>query len=191
MNDGYIGSGTRLWFSIKKHGRENFKLEILEFCTDRESLKKREAELITEKMINDPLCMNLKLGGEGGWFLTEAQLKKRNKKLAPLGGSAACKIFNRDSELKRRAVETRVRNNNGADPFTFAGKAHSNKAKEKISKANAIKQLGERNSQFGTCWIFSDLEKVSKKIPKFKLDEYLLNGWSLGRKIKWRNHEQD
>ena len=67
LDDGYIGSGTQLWHSIKKHGIENFKLEILEFCPDREALKKREAELITEDMLQDQMCMNLALGGNGGY----------------------------------------------------------------------------------------------------------------------------
>jgi hypothetical protein len=78
LEDGYVGSGTRLWHSIKKHGRENFKMEILEFCSDRELLKKREAELITEEMLKDPLCMNLRTGGEGGYSVTE-EVKERIK----------------------------------------------------------------------------------------------------------------
>ncbi len=63
LEDGYIGSGTHLWHSIKKHGRENFKLEILEFCSDRESLRTREREVVNEKLLADPMCMNLTLGG--------------------------------------------------------------------------------------------------------------------------------
>jgi hypothetical protein len=52
--------------SIKKYGRENFSIEIIEFLPDRESLKKREAELITEDLLQDQMCMNLVLGGAGG-----------------------------------------------------------------------------------------------------------------------------
>ena len=32
--DGYLGSGKRLRYSIRKHGEEKFKLEILEFHDD-------------------------------------------------------------------------------------------------------------------------------------------------------------
>jgi hypothetical protein len=78
ITDGYVGSGTRLWHSIKKHGRSNFKIEILEFCSDRESLKLREAEIITEDMIKDPMCMNLRTGGEGGYLFTE-EVKEKMK----------------------------------------------------------------------------------------------------------------
>ena len=44
---------------------------------------------------------------------------------------------------------------------------------------------GEKNSQFGTCWIYSEDNKSNLKININKLDNYLLNGWKKGRKIKW------
>src|ERR1035437_9128301 len=44
LEDGYMGSGTRVCRSIKKYGRENFKIEIIEFLSDRENLKIRERE---------------------------------------------------------------------------------------------------------------------------------------------------
>ena len=44
LEDGYIGSGKRLWNSIRKHGKENHECEILEWLPDRSSLKEREKE---------------------------------------------------------------------------------------------------------------------------------------------------
>ena len=80
LEDGYIGSGTRLWHSIKKYGRENFSIEILEFLSDRETLKKRESELITVEMLNDPMCMNLRTGGEGGYsFVEEVKVRMKSR----------------------------------------------------------------------------------------------------------------
>ena len=67
LDDGYIGSGKRLGYSIRKYGLENHKFEILEFLPSREELKKREAEVVNEELLTNPLCMNLKFGGEGGW----------------------------------------------------------------------------------------------------------------------------
>lgn len=43
-NDPYLGSGTYLNYSIKKHGRENFEKVILEFCNNR-----KEADLLEIK----------------------------------------------------------------------------------------------------------------------------------------------
>jgi hypothetical protein len=42
-------------------------------------------------------------------------------------------------------------------------------------------QQGEKNSQFGTCWIHDD--KKSIKIKKEHLEEYISSGWKKGRKI--------
>ena len=81
LEDGYIGSGKRLWYSIKKYGRENFKMEILEFLPDRSSLKLREKEVVNSDLLKEELCMNLKEGGDGGFSSMEhkkkAQVLKR------------------------------------------------------------------------------------------------------------------
>ena len=69
LDDGYLGSGDKLRRSIRKYGKENFKLEILEYFENRELLSKREKELINEDVLKDPMCMNLKVGGEGGWHV--------------------------------------------------------------------------------------------------------------------------
>ena len=42
LDDGYLGSGKRLWFSINYHGKENHTKEILEFLDSRKLLKERE-----------------------------------------------------------------------------------------------------------------------------------------------------
>ena len=43
------------------------------------------------------------------------------------------------------------------------------------------KHIGEKNSQFGTCWVMNTLE--SKKIRKEELNIYLSNGYVIGRKM--------
>jgi len=43
------------------------------------------------------------------------------------------------------------------------------------------KRCGEENSQFGTCWISKLSGRVSKKIKKELLPEYIHNGWVKGR----------
>lgn len=63
LKDGYIGSGKRLWLSIKKHGKENHTLEILEMLSGRKALCEREKEVVTTDLLDDPLCMNLITGG--------------------------------------------------------------------------------------------------------------------------------
>lgn len=47
-------------------------------------------------------------------------------------------------------------------------------------------QLGEKNSQYGTCWITKDDKSI--KINRSELESYKKIGWNLGRKIKNRDN---
>jgi hypothetical protein len=67
LEDGYLGSGKRITRSVKKYGASQHKKEILETFSSRAELKNRELEIVNEELLEDPLCMNLKLGGAGGW----------------------------------------------------------------------------------------------------------------------------
>jgi hypothetical protein len=67
LNDGYMGSGKRLGYSLRKYGESNHKVEILELLPSREALVLREEEIVSPDLINDPMCMNLVRGGKGDW----------------------------------------------------------------------------------------------------------------------------
>lgn len=64
LNDGYMGSGSRLKIAIKKYGIENFSKEIIKFFDNREELAKYEAEIVTESLVHDPNCYNMIVGGD-------------------------------------------------------------------------------------------------------------------------------
>lgn len=65
--DEYYGSGKLIQLSIKKHGIENFKKEILfEYKTAEEAYKK-EAELVNEEFVKSDMTYNIQVGGTGGW----------------------------------------------------------------------------------------------------------------------------
>jgi hypothetical protein len=64
----------------------------------------------------------------------------------------------------------------------WTNKKHTIETKEKIGLKNSILQKGEKNSQFGSCWITK--ENKNKKIKKEELENYLSNGWEKGRFIK-------
>ena len=72
----YLGSGALIKRAIRKHGRENFKREVLQIFEDYETAYKREAEVVTEELIKDPLCYNMKAGGWGGWKMPESAKQK-------------------------------------------------------------------------------------------------------------------
>lgn len=64
LNDGYMGSGTRLNKAYKKYGKENFSKEILKFFDTREELSDYEEIIVNESLIHDDDCYNISLGGE-------------------------------------------------------------------------------------------------------------------------------
>ena len=68
-------------------------------------------------------------------------------------------------------------------PF-WSGKKLSEETKTKIKTSLSLihHQQGEKNSQYGTCWITKNNE--NKKIKKENLETYLNDGWVKGRFIK-------
>jgi hypothetical protein len=64
----------------------------------------------------------------------------------------------------------------------FIGKIHTEESKRKIGLANSENQTGNRNSQYGTMWIYNETLKETKKIRK---NEPIPIGWVCGRKMKF------
>lgn len=66
-NDGYCGSGIAIKQALKKYGKEAFTREVLFLFKTKEEAYLKEKELVTESVINNRLCYNMKTGGYGGW----------------------------------------------------------------------------------------------------------------------------
>jgi hypothetical protein len=79
LEDGYFGSGVRIQRSILRHGRDKHVKEILEFLPSRKELNEREAQLVTEELLGDPMCMNLVVGGGASMGHTAETLEKLSK----------------------------------------------------------------------------------------------------------------
>lgn len=72
----YMGSGVLIKQAIKKYGRQNFIREVIEVFDDYTSAYKREAEIVTDELVRDTMCYNLKPGGLGGINMTAEQRAK-------------------------------------------------------------------------------------------------------------------
>ena len=189
LEDGYFGSGKVINYSVNSHGIENHQVEILEFLSSREELKKREAEVVNEELLADPLCMNLKFGGEGGWDHWnnspdwEWNGSLANKAVHQKTAESRKRRFTSDAEYREKQLaraknartELAKKYPNGA----YCGKKHSEETKQKMRKS---KNVGATNSQFGTCWIQNGEE--TKKVNKEELNFWLNLGWVKGRKLK-------
>ena len=172
LEDGYVGSGRRLWYEMRKYGRENFKFEILEFFNSREELALREKELVSLQEVTKEQCMNLKVGGIGG-FPPNAKDAFREKLKNPEYRKEFARKSRSSETLKRLHQEGRIKYD------TFTGKKHK---PETIQKMKDIKKgygVGERNSQYGTYWITNGIEN-----RKIKASDIIPEGWSKGRTFK-------
>lgn len=184
IDDGYLGSGKRLYYELNKYGRDNFKLEILEYFETREELAKAEKSLITEQDLNNENCLNLKPGGSGG-LVSQAHLEKLKAGASKYQKerwkdkqyrkefSELTSRYNRERSKNKEWVEKITRN------LTFKNNKHSEEAKKKIGTANSKNQKGSKNSQYGTCWI-TDGNK-NKKVVK---GSTIPDGWKLGRILR-------
>jgi len=189
LEDGYLGSGKRLRYSIRKYGKENHIKEILEFLPTREELIIRESEIVNKVLLTDKLCMNIKEGGQGGFINEDHRLK-----CSKAGNKAFSEKLKNDPEFKKKFSETKRQNlfdeilDGRRKPITeiggcdWTGRKHKESSKKLVGEKNSITQKGEKNSQYGTYWITKN--NVNKKIKSIELDSYLNDGWVRGVKSK-------
>lgn len=166
LTDGYLGSGTRLWRSIQHYGKENFKVEIQEFLIDRESLRKRELEIVNEEKLKDPLCMNLCKGGYGDFpiqcSIAGGKTNAGNKRKT---GNYGWKVCPDKTSLKyRQSVSKGLKERFKIIPHIWTGRKHSEESKKLIGSKNAVQQKGDKNSQFGKMWISNLETKISLSV---------------------------
>jgi hypothetical protein len=172
----------------------------LEFYENRDSLYKREAELVNEQTLADPMNMNLKLGGEGGWdYVSNHRSHNDSVKAGIIGHQNLVKMILSDSEYRARyskimsdAQKRSLLNGNHISGFSLKQKELVERSrnpksitKRKETFARIDHQHGEKNSQFGTCWIHSIELQECKKIKKDDLETFLEQGWIKGRKMKF------
>ena len=176
LEDGYLGSGNRLRLAVRKHGKTNFKREILEFCETREELRKMEREIVTLYEISKVECMNLCVGGEGGWSVDIHNKAFKHKLENDLEFKESFSK-NRSENSKKAILEGKIIPIN--ERYSWVGKNHSEETKQKISETSKGNGLGETNSQYGTCWVTKD--GLNKKIRKEELEANINEGWVKGR----------
>lgn len=78
-NPTYLGSGTLFRKYLKKYGPEAFAQEILFDRLTKEEAEYIEESLVTQQVVDDPLCLNLTCGGRGGYQSKEHREKIANK----------------------------------------------------------------------------------------------------------------
>ena len=158
FNENYKGSGIYLQKAIKKHGKENFKAEILEWCYSQKELDEREIYWIDfYQAVESDEFYNLAEGGDGC---------KKGSKLS--------------EETKKRISESHQ-----GEKHNMYGKHHSEETKKKISDVLSDgRKAGENHPLYGKKWI-NDGNK-NKLIMPDEMEYYLSIGYKKGTIIRKR-----
>lgn len=180
-NDNYMGSGKFLKRAVEKYDIDNFTKEILFECSSKEEMLDKERDLVNENFIIRKDTYNITIGGYGGYYyVNENNLNHSVNQHLIVG-----KKLKEDEEYRewfRKKVSLGLKKYselNPENPNGWVGKRHTKESKEKIGKANSIKQQGNGNSQYGTIWITN-----GDKNLKIKKNENIPDGWRKGRIIK-------
>lgn len=149
LEDGYLGSGTYLRRAIRKHGRENFTREIVEFCKTRKELKSKEQNIVNLKELAKKKCMNLRVGGtlvldtdkisgKNHWTTRKSFSKKTKKKMSE---SAKNRPPISDESRKKRSK------NSTGELNPFYDKSHTGESKKKMSESAKIRETPNENTR--------------------------------------------
>lgn len=169
FTNNYMGSGSLIKKAISKYGIENFSKEILACSFNREYLAELEEMFITQELVNDKNCYNLKLGGVGGWIQKSPTPDTREKISKALKGRAfseqhrenlskassyksqshkekiskALKGRSFSDEHKKHLKENHADFSGSSNPFF--GKKHSEETKCKLRNADYSTRTGEHH----------------------------------------------
>lgn len=195
-DDGYMGSGTILKRAIEKYGIEKFTKEIIYEFSLEEEMNNMEREIVDEDFVNREDTYNIMIGGNGGFdFINKHNLNNvannhitaKEKRLELLKDDEEFKRFFCEAVRKGMTEEAKEQISKSLKETwekigsPWAGRNHSDETKRKISQSNKLNHVGDKNSQYGTMWIYNEELKENKKIKK---DEPIPVGWKRGRRIK-------
>lgn len=155
IDDGYMGSGFALKKAIIKYGIENFKKDIIKFFKTEDEAFAYEKEIVNEEMIKNEDCYNIQIGGR--YFSTQGMVTVKDKDGNGFWVSQDFYFKNKD-----------ILNTN------WTHKHHKEESKEKVRK-----KMTPKDSNNNRIWVNKD--GIVKYLLKEKLDDFLNQGWKLGR----------
>jgi group I intron endonuclease len=124
-NPKYLGGGRLIKMAIKKYGRKNFLKEILEICSKKEDLSKKEIYWIKKFNSRDPkIGYNMAEGG-ASFYINEESRKKISESLK--GKYIGKNAFRHGIKLTEEHKKIISKSNKG--------KIFSNETRKKMSKS--------------------------------------------------------
>jgi len=177
IDDDYYGSGKYISFALKKHGKKNFKKEILWVFDNSEEMYIKEAELVTPDIVSDPQCYNLLLGGRNTFRLRQYNLEK-----AVIARHADPYVYVHKEGITKSILKSLEHQ------YLADGWQKGNLTLSKRKTGNVISQetrLKISNTLSKTFIVFKD--GVHKRVySQDELDDHINQGWVRGIKVKRR-----
>lgn len=177
LDDGYMGSGKYLIHAQKKYGIENFKKEILFVFKTAEEMYAKEAEIVNEDFLATENTYNLKVGGFGGFDY----INRTRDHSAHSLKNAKKRDYTDPKFKEKQAKAISIAKTGVPHPrYWKTLSSHKEETKRKISASMKGKQIGNKNSQYGTCWIKHDMFP-SRKCSFDLYPLFYEQGWTRGR----------
>lgn len=181
-NNNYYGSGKQITAAIEKYGKENFKKEVLYFCSSMEEMNAKEAEIVTEDFVKRNDTYNMHKGGSGGW--DHWNRGSDHKVSARTGGKIAAKKLHDFLANQKRNNTEWWKNHHEKMKELNRERQHKTNTPDAIRKKKETFQKikhsqGKNNSQYGKLWISNIL---TKEIRRITVDDIIPEGWVRGKK---------
>ena len=181
LAENYLGSGIHLLNAVKKYGKENFTVELIEECETYDELVERETYYIKKyDAVNSTEFYNQSYGGYDEGFINGGQniaCTARARKL----NSEAHKGKNMSPEFCEHQRQIHI-----GKPSGMAGKKHSKETKAQIGNTVRQNNLSRDHSIYDKV---SETAKGNKMMNKDgicirvhpeEFDKYLSEGWVFG-----------
>lgn len=174
--NGYYGSGKMITAAIAKHGIENFKKEVLCYCSSTDEMAAKEAEIVTEEFVKRADTYNMHKGGLGGWdhYNGSEQHSVTSGKGGQISARRDSNPF-KDPEFQQKYAcspeHMKLMQDCAKNPEVIARRKETYKERKHSQ--------GENNSQFGRIWISNVLTKELRRIT---INDNIPEGWVRGKK---------
>jgi len=136
-DDRYVGSGFRIKRLVAKYGKSDFERIILCECSTREEAFAVEQLLVTEDLLQDPLCLNLTTGGKGNAGHSPGLSEKAKLELSALHTGKKLSV-----ETKRRISTSKT-----GLMSSLKGRTRPAEVGQKISAANKGRPKSEEHKR--------------------------------------------
>jgi len=155
LDDNYLGSGTAVKCAIKKYGCDKFVKEVLHVFDNFDEMNATEQALVTEELINDPMCYNQIIGGRGqnpyaSYNMTEPHKNAISKaKKGVLCNKQVVKRRAESCKANRANMSQEERNarfGNIGEANGFYNKQHTEESKQKIRNTIGDSRKGSLNN---------------------------------------------